>query len=38
METKPFKLVAMAIANIFARIVFAILRGGTRYAGADACV
>ena len=36
MESKPFKLVAVAIANKLARIVFAILRGGTRYAGADA--
>ncbi|MBS7706130.1 IS110 family transposase [Chelatococcus asaccharovorans] len=36
METKPFKLVAVAIANKLARIVFAILRGGTRYAGVNA--
>nr|WP_267213477.1 IS110 family transposase [Chelatococcus asaccharovorans] len=36
METKPFKLVAVAIANKLARIVFAILRSGTRYAGVNA--
>ena len=35
METKPFKLIALAIANKLARIVFAILRSGTRYAGAE---
>ena len=36
MNAKPFKLVAVAIANKLARIVFAILRGGTHYAGAEA--
>lgn len=35
METKPFKLVAVAVANKLARIVFAILRGGTRYVGSE---
>ena len=35
METKPFKLVAVAVANKLARIVFAILHGGTRYAGSE---
>jgi transposase len=32
METKPFKLVAVALANKLARIVFAILRSGANYA------
>ena len=36
METKPFKLVAVAIANKLARIVFALLHGGTQYAGVEA--
>jgi len=31
MATKPFKLVAVALANKMARIAFAILRGGTIY-------
>lgn len=34
METKPFRLVAVAIANKLARIVFAIMRDKTRYVGA----
>ena len=32
MESKPFKIVAVAVANKLARIDFAILSGGTRYA------
>lgn len=32
LETKPFKLVAVALANKMARIVFALLRSGGRYA------
>ena len=36
METKPFKLVAVALANKMARIVFAILRNGASYAAAAA--
>ena len=32
MEAKPFKLVAVAIANKLARIVFALMRDETRYA------
>ena len=31
MQTKPFKLVAVALANKMARIAFAILRGKTVY-------
>jgi transposase len=31
MERKPFKLVAVALANKMARIAFAILRGKTTY-------
>ncbi len=34
MQTKPFKLVAVALANKMARIVFAILRSGASYAAA----
>src|ERR1700688_1549369 len=34
MQTKPFKLVAVALANKMARIVFAIMRGGTTYSAA----
>jgi len=34
METKPFRLVAIALANKLARIVFAVLRSKTTYAGA----
>lgn len=37
MQTKPFKLVAVALANKLARIVFAVLRGKTRYAASEAC-
>jgi transposase len=36
MATKPFKLVAVALANKLARIVFAILRSGARYTTAAA--
>ena len=36
METKPFKLVAVALANKLARIVFAVLRDETGYASAGA--
>jgi transposase len=36
METKPFKLVAVATANKLARIAFAIMRDGARYAGPPA--
>jgi transposase len=36
MQTKPFKLVAVAIANTLARIVFALLRGKTIYAAGEA--
>ena len=36
METKPFKLVAVAIANKLARIVFALMRDETHYAGTPA--
>ena len=36
METKPFKLVAVALANKLARIVFAIMRGNTGYTAARA--
>ena len=31
MQTKPFKLVAVALANKLARIAFAIMRGKTTY-------
>lgn len=36
METKPFKLVAVATANKLARIAFAVMRDGARYAGPPA--
>jgi transposase len=36
MQTKPFKLVAVALANKMARIVFAIMRGKTSYSAARA--
>jgi transposase len=36
MQTKPFKLVAVAIANKMARIAFAIMRGKTTYSAAPA--
>jgi transposase len=36
METKPFKLVAVALANKMARIVFALLRSGASYTVATA--
>lgn len=36
METKPFKLVAVAVANKLARIVFAIMKNGTNYSGRTA--
>ena len=36
METKPFKLVAVATANKLARIAFAVMRDGARYAGTPA--
>jgi hypothetical protein len=36
MQTKPFKLVAVALANKMARIAFAIMRGRTRYSAAPA--
>ena len=36
METKPFKLVAVAIANKLARIVFALMRDGSIYGNAVA--
>ena len=32
MQTKPFKLVAVALANKMARIAFAIMRGKTIYS------
>ena len=35
MATKPFKLVAVALANKMARIAFAILSGGTIYTAKD---
>jgi transposase len=35
-QTKPFKLVAVALANKMARIVFAIMRGKTSYSAAPA--
>src|ERR1700680_3794552 len=34
MQTKPFKLVAVALANKMARIAFAIMRGRTTYSAA----
>ena len=36
METKPFKLVAVAIANKLARIAFAVMRDGSIYGSAIA--
>lgn len=36
METKPFKLVAVAVANKLARIAFAIMRDGSIYGDAVA--
>ncbi|ESY03446.1 transposase [Mesorhizobium sp. LNJC399B00] len=36
METKPFKLVAVTTANKLARIVFALMRDATYYAGTPA--
>jgi hypothetical protein len=36
METKPFKLVAVATANKLALIVFALMRDATHYAGTPA--
>ena len=36
METKPFKLVAVAIANKLARIAFAVMRDGSIYGSAKA--
>jgi transposase len=36
MQTKPFKLVAVALANKMARIAFAIMRGKTTYSAAPA--
>jgi hypothetical protein len=36
METKPFKLVAVAIGNKLARIVFAVMRDGSIYGSAMA--
>ena len=36
MQTKPFKLVAVALANKLARIAFAIMRGETIYSAAPA--
>ena len=36
MESKPFKLVAVAVANKLARIAYAVMRNGTVYAGAKA--
>jgi transposase len=35
-QTKPFKLVAVALANKMARIVFAIMRGKTSYSAVPA--
>jgi len=32
MKTKPFKLVAVALANKLARIAFAVMRDKTRYS------
>jgi transposase len=36
MQTKPFKLVAVALANKLARIAFAIMRRKTIYSAAPA--
>jgi transposase len=36
MQIKPFKLVAIALANKMARIAFAIMRGKTSYSAAPA--
>ncbi len=36
METKPFKLVAVAMANRLARIAFAVMRDGSIYGNAMA--
>ena len=36
MQTKPFKLVAVALANKMARIAFAIMRGRTSYCAVSA--
>jgi len=36
METKPFKLVAVATANKLARIVFSLMRDETHYSGTRA--
>jgi hypothetical protein len=36
MQTKPFKLVAVALANKLARVAFAIMRGKTTYSAAPA--
>ena len=36
METKPFKLVAVATANKLARIVFALMRDEAHYVGTPA--
>ena len=36
METKPFKLVAVAVANKLARIAFAVMTTGTSYRVAKA--
>jgi hypothetical protein len=36
LQTKPFKLVAVALANKMARIAFAIMRGKTSYSAAPA--
>ena len=35
-QTKPFKLVAVALANKIARIAFAIMRGKTTYSAVPA--
>ena len=36
LDTKPFRVVAIAVANKLARIAFALMRGGSRYRGAAA--
>jgi len=36
MQTKPSKLVAVALANKMARVAFAIMRGKTTYSAAPA--
>jgi transposase len=36
MQSKPFKLVAFALANKMARIAFAIMRGKTTYCAVAA--